>query len=100
MRLPLCRSSSLACLEGRGSSSSAKGKQVRFRGSLRGRQRGAQQEARRTRVPRTPLIPQGLRGEGDPTKAAKRGSRVRAACSGAGAALPGFKSQPGCSPAG
>lgn len=35
VRLPLCRSSSLACLEGRGSSSSAKGKQVRFRGSLR-----------------------------------------------------------------
>lgn len=33
-RLPLCRSSSLACLEGRGSNSSAKGKQARFRGSL------------------------------------------------------------------
>lgn len=34
VRLPLCRSSSLACLEGRGSNSSVKGEQVRFRGSL------------------------------------------------------------------
>lgn len=34
----LCRSSSLACLEGRGSNSSVKGEQVRFRDSLWGRQ--------------------------------------------------------------
>lgn len=63
MRLPLCRSSSLACLEGRGSNSSVKGKQVRFRGSLWGRQRGARQE------PRGILeSSRGPRGKEDPTK--------------------------------
>lgn len=71
VRLPLCRSSSLACLEGRGSNSSAKGKQARFRGSLWGRQRGAHQEPRWTGDQRAPLI---LLGEGDPMKAAKQGS--------------------------
>lgn len=43
-RLPLCRSSSLACLEGRGSNSSVKGEQVRFRDSLWGRQGEACEE--------------------------------------------------------
>lgn len=46
VRLPLCRSSSLACLEGRGSNSSVKGEQVRFRGSLWGWQGESCEEPR------------------------------------------------------
>ena len=61
-RLPLCRSSSLACLEGRGSNSSAKGEQGRFRDSLWGRQEEACEEPGRSQRLTGPEVKKSLRG--------------------------------------